>query len=71
MGMKTMADARLKKLKELWLSNYFYDSDGNSIGSVGVKLLIKADFSMLQQLWLCNWLIIQAAAAWGMKEPDI
>ena len=55
--MALMANFRMGQMQVLWLSMFYWHSDSNNIVSTGAKLLIKADFPLLQILDLCNYLI--------------
>lgn len=53
----------------LIMLGYFYVGE-NYVGSRGVKLLIKAEFQLLQKLRLSNHRLMQTTAVWGTKAPS-
>ena len=42
-----MVRQKVQKLKELFLGNFYFYLDHNNIGGKGIKMLIKADMSLL------------------------
>ena len=52
----------------IMLGDYYVGE--NYVGSRGVKLLIKAEFQLLQKLRLSNHRLMQTTAVWGTKAPS-
>ena len=48
--MVVVPDSKMGQLKELDFGAFFYYSDYNNIGSAGIKLLIKAELTLLQKV---------------------
>ena len=51
-----MADGKLSKIKQLFLSMVYFKQDNNSIGSTGTKWLIKTELPLLELLQLGSYL---------------